>query len=220
MTSLTAWAEDPVVCSQAVSRAKRALARPHAVEHLERYYDPSSGYAGTVFNDLQPNDPTTIGVADLLAVTTLSVRIGPRTVRRFLDPARAREATALLGDIPQDAHIEDDDVATISNEMAAFYRFTKATIGSNPWVTASKLCARKRPHLFPVRDRVVLDLLGLPADYSANWPAFAWIMRDEELREHLRGVVREAQGRGAQVGDAALLLRHLDVILWMTGTHG
>ena len=31
----------------------------------------------------------------------------------------------------------------------------------NAWVTASKLCARKRPDLFPVRDKEVCDYLGL-----------------------------------------------------------
>lgn len=31
---------------------------------------------------------------------------------------------------------------------------------SNRWVFAAKLCARKRPYLFPVRDRSVCELLA------------------------------------------------------------
>jgi hypothetical protein len=50
--------------------------------------------------------------------------------------------------------------------MEAVYSPVKQALGNpevkrtNPWVTASKLCARKRPHLFPVREKVVCTLLS------------------------------------------------------------
>jgi len=44
--------------------------------------------------------------------------------------------------------------------MRRRYNRIKSTLGADPWVTTSKLCARKRPALFPVRDKPVRDLLA------------------------------------------------------------
>ena len=106
--------------------------------------------------------------------------------------------------------------------MAEFYEAVKICLRragartSNPWVTASKICARKRPHLFPVRDNVVLDFLGLPKTYPVDWPAFQALVSDRESLIALTGHVRGLRGKeGVDVGDELHLLRHLDVALWM-----
>ncbi|WP_029210287.1 DUF6308 family protein [Arsenicicoccus bolidensis] len=215
-----AWVVDETLCSAAVERARSAVGDPCAADHLVRYYDPARGYAGSTFTDLAPNDPMSIGPADLLAVTTLSVRVLPLAIRRFLDDNHAQRASELLERLPASARLEDDSAPKLAHQMAEFHNFAKATLGANPWVTASKLCARKRPNLFPVRDRVVLEFLGLTPGYSTDWPAFAAIMRDDVVRERLDRVVSEAISRGADLGDGTLTLRHLDVVLWMAGMKG
>ena len=64
--------------------------------------------------------------------------------------------------------------------MADMYQALKSALSPpdvknpNPWVTASKLCARKRPDLFPVRDNVVCTYLGLidpKGNYQVDWHA-------------------------------------------------
>ena len=189
-----AWVVDETLCSAAVERARSAVGDPCAADHLVRYYDP--------------------------ARTTLSVRVLPLAIRRFLDDNHAQRASELLERLPASARLEDDSAPKLAHQMAEFHNFAKATLGANPWVTASKLCARKRPNLFPVRDRVVLEFLGLTPGYSTDWPAFAAIMRDDVVRERLDRVVSEAISRGADLGDGTLTLRHLDVVLWMAGMKG
>ena len=58
----------------------------------------------------------------------------------------------------------------------------------NPWVTDSKLCARKRPDLFPVRDSVVCAYLGLidpKGNYEVDWQVFLHVSR--QRRPHATG---------------------------------
>src|SRR4051794_1417896 len=52
----------------AAEQAVQALETPAAVDRLLGYYDPASDYAGTTFLDVRPNDPDTVGAADLWAV--------------------------------------------------------------------------------------------------------------------------------------------------------
>jgi hypothetical protein len=62
--------------------------------------------------------------------------------------------------------LEEIDPAAVAEPMAELYESVARCLRragaqrSNAWVTASKICARKRPNLFPVRDNVVLDLLA------------------------------------------------------------
>ncbi|WP_050347901.1 DUF6308 family protein [Arsenicicoccus sp. oral taxon 190] len=214
------WVVDESLCSTAIDRARHAVSAPDAVDNLVLYYDREGGYAGSTFSDLAPNDPLSIGAADLLAVTTLSVRVPPAAIRGFLDDDNAHRASELLAALPTSARLENEGSSELADQMAEFHNFAKRTLGSNPWVTASKLCARKRPHLFPVRDREVLAFLGLTPGYATNWPAFAAIMRDNLVRDQLDRVVREATSRGAHLGDGTPALRRLDVVLWMAATRG
>ena len=88
---------------------------------------------------------------------------------------------------------------------------------SNPWVVASKLCARKRPDLFPVRDNVVCRLLDVQRarNFRVDWLVFQALMNDREVREAL-STVRSAVE--AHATDSVVLdsedLRVLDAALW------
>ena len=109
--------------------------------------------------------------------------------------------------------------------MASLHEASKRALSlshvkdGNPWVTASKLCARKRPDLFPVRDSVVcglLELSGRSQNYEVDWQVYRGIIQNDEVRRRIDAVVDEASSReGVNIGHPNRRLRHLDVALWM-----
>lgn len=108
--------------------------------------------------------------------------------------------------------------------MERFYDLVKSllakadTKSSNPWVTASKIVARKRPKLYPVRDRVVCDFLGISRlnDRAKDWVVFRELMRDEEIRAALSASMSKAEALKDErvVRFDVEPLRQLDVVLW------
>nr|WP_200490801.1 MULTISPECIES: DUF6308 family protein [unclassified Blastococcus] len=90
----------------------------------------------------------------------------------------------------------------------------------NPWVTSAKLCARKRPRLFPVRDRVVCEGLGLYGTpirrygtRRVDWQVIAFLMRDEAIGRRLVKLTEQVRtSHGVRCDDVPL--RVLDVALW------
>jgi len=215
------WTVDTQAIATATAAARRVVSAPDLVDNLARYYDEGTDYAGATFLDIQPNDQGRVTPADLLAITTLSVSAMPSAIRRILSAEGQERLSHLLDQIPIDLALGAENVSVHADAMAEFYlevkhQLRRATSArSNPWVTASKLCARKRPRLFPVRDREVIRLLGLKANYATDWPVFAALISDDSITSPLQQAVAEAQRRGANVGDQDQLLRHLDVALWM-----
>lgn len=215
------WRPDPTLMAEAVKLARQVVETPEATDDLISYYTVDSNYAGATFADLAPNDPYSIGPADLLAVTTLSVDVKPYAIRTLTE-LRADEITSRLEQLDPELRLESIDPATHARPMGDLQDLMRSCLGragaatANPWVTASKLCARKRPHLFPVRDNVVLDFLGLPKTYPVDWPAFQGLMADQSLMAELEKRIDEAANAdGVAIGDPTHRLRHLDVVLWM-----
>jgi hypothetical protein len=62
---------------------------------LREFYDPTRNFAGPVFDDRSRSDLNDLSALDLLAVTTMHVRAGPRALSAFLNDGEAR--TELLG---------------------------------------------------------------------------------------------------------------------------
>lgn len=192
-------------------------------ERVRKYYDADTNYAGVTFAGLEPNASDEITATDLLAVTTLSVDIPVLAVRRILENEaiqnELREKLESLPGCKLENTVERDLPA-----MEAFYDLVKSllvkadTKSSNAWVTASKITARKRPALFPVRDNVVCKLLGINrlGDRAKDWVVFRELMRDEEIRAVLSSTVSKAEA----VKDERVVrfdvepLRQLDVALW------
>lgn len=217
------WQPDESVNRRAVAAAIAAVEDARASLWLREYYTTDSDYAGATFLQLGQNDPGVVGPDDLFATTMLNVKIGAPAARRFQDSELA--VSTLLGKIEATARIEDDEASGLAEHMADLHDAFKRILGgkpdSNPWVTASKLCARKRPNLFPVRDKVVIGYLGLGDGYGQQWPAFAAIMREPQVTSVLKRLVSAADAQqGVDVGDANHLLRHLDVVLWQAGLAG
>lgn len=225
MSSTTNWPDWPVpsktVLEQARDIALTACSwaatpndRPAPVS---RYYS-EDGYAGTLFGSIEPNHPNDIGASDLLATTMLSVKVTTNATRRLLLPGEARDRvlTALTA-VPASATITE---ASAENWLAAedLYRTTRSTLGRRPWVTASKLVARKRPALLPVRDNVVVNLLrpGQGADYQQDWYVIRHLMLDDQVVSAL-GQLRTIADTVGPDRSEDHGLRLLDVALWMYG---
>ena len=215
--------EEVVTNAEGVVRA--SLADDSAVDDLVTYYGRDGNYAGATFVDLGPTSPWDVTPADLLALTLLSVQAPPYSVRKLLEPSAERNRVLrLLSEerLPMDADIALADSPTLLamaelHEALKLYLSPSHSKAKNPWVTTSKLCARKRPDLFPVRDNVVCAMLGLGNSYEVDWQVFRRLMQAIDLRERIDEIVDLAAVRGADTGSPNNRLRHLDAILWMKG---
>src|SRR4051794_5061765 len=150
----------------ATTQALRALEVGPAARRLRTYYDPASDYAGTTFLDVDPNETDAVGAADLWGVSTLSIPVHARQGRLLLDDPDIRaEVRRLLRDIPEDLPLTDLDqpagtatagsgrpLLEVMSDLQGRFRSLLSTDEktSNHWVFAAKLCARKRPRLFPL----------------------------------------------------------------------
>lgn len=111
--------------------------------------------------------------------------------------------------------------------MTAFYDEVKARLASaqvknsSRWVAASKLTARKRPGLFPVRDTVVCGYLGILslANRARDWYVFRHLMRNADVVRLLAELpARIEAAKGDRVIDLDTEpLRLLDAALWRYG---
>ena len=221
------WDELPPQLRDAVSvKALKALrldgVRP-AQDRLRFYYDVDGDYAGASFALLAPIEPDNINATDLHATRLLSVPIGAGATRRFLDDGAARtEMLNALRAIP-DRDLLIADKLTLE-AMESFYLAVKTNLSAastrhpNAWVTASKLCARKRPELFPVRDRKVSAYLGLTrnSSYQIAWQVFRHLIGDRDVITAI-DALSDATLAGRQRNRLRLddsRLRLLDAAIW------
>jgi hypothetical protein len=213
-------AQWPAPTDQRVSVARRRVAEVLSDTaltsgQLAEYYDPSGDFAGHVFDQRADSDPNDVSASDLLAITTMQVQAAPRAVTNFLTDGQPRQ------DVINALRATDDvPLWTASSEQlshaAAFYTTVKKTLGgTNMWVTASKLCARKRPALIPVRDSVIAEGLGLPGkDFREDWLIIGKVLEDTHLREQLQDAAEAADPAGSTVLSSVPELRLLDAVLW------
>lgn len=218
--------------SHARDQALKALNHSDTPARIAAYYNPRRNFAGATFANLEPNSPREITATDLLAVTSLNVSIPVHGIRQILEVDEVRNPiNDALQDLPRVAleWTADGDLVP----MAVFYDLVKEQLSKagvengNPWVTASKVVARKRPDLFPVRDRVVCKFLGIDrfGDRAKDWSVFRALMNDEEIRSHLRELPQRAESAAQSTMSDTVTpivldaepLRLLDVVLWMEG---
>lgn len=202
--------------------------RPVA-HRLAIFYDTATEYAGASFATLEPVTPDRVTAVDLFATTLLSVDIGPGALRRLTAPEMSRRITTLLGTLPTDLTLQDAEARHLAN-MAALYELVRPALSAvrtrskNQWVPASKLLARKRPLLFPVRDNFVCDLIGAPKRYRVDWSLFRSLMRDRQVRAALAelpaAVAEEAERAGRDLALDTSELRLLDAALWTWSKSG
>lgn len=180
---------------------------------LERYFD-SGEFTGGSFERFagggdRPEVANRFTSDDIVAVSMLSVRIPGRAALR-INETQQDELTRLLSEIPTNVELAaspESLVASGSHADQLWHRLVE--LPGVEWVTASKLMARKRPHLIPVYDRVVKAALNRP-DHD-DW----WIPLRAALIEDPRVVTRLTELRAALSLDDISLLRILDVAIWM-----
>ncbi|WP_030809367.1 DUF6308 family protein [Streptomyces sp. NRRL F-2799] len=158
---------------------------------------------------------------DLVAITMLSVSLKPHGAIDLLTDADG-QWTRLLSLIPRDARLENPAADPLMTKGGPAWELWERLIdrtekyqekpdGSGP-VIASKLLARKRPHLVPVYDKRVKQLFKRPKTDHTFWAALAAALRTDSGAFYDRLIhLRQKAG----IGDDISVLRVFDVIAWM-----
>lgn len=185
----------------------------HNAEAMLAQYLDKKAFSGAWFETLggRGDDPAVANrftAADLVAVSTLSVRISGWAAIKLLDD-KPDQFSPLLRSIPTNLPLHE----ATDGDIQAVYAAHDALNGIRGigHVTRSKLLARKRPHLVPIRDQHVLrDLVG-SAYAPFTEPLRDVLAGDKEVRNRLEELRQDRPGLS--------LLRILDIIVWMR-THG
>jgi hypothetical protein len=194
------------------SRIREHVDADDAADQLRQYLSPGV-FSGAAFETIggrgdAPDTADRFTPADLVAVTTLSVRVSGWGAIDLLE-TRSDQFAELLAAVPHTPLSEASD-----EDLDPIWRLQDAldTVDRIGHVTRSKLLARKRPHLVPIRDQHVLIALT-----GKDHGRFTQPLRDA-LRHD--GVLHRLEQLRDQAGTADLsLLRVLDIIVWMR-THG
>jgi Family of unknown function (DUF6308) len=220
------------VLDTSVNQALVALRAPQCADRIRGYYNREGDFSGTTFLDVQPNDPFDITAADLWAVATLNVPVLARHGRLLLDANDARtrilRQLELLDsiDLPiADLEQGKNGSTTTLDHMWNLHHAFRSLLSSDDkesirWVFAAKMCARKRPRLFPVRDQLVCRWLGggrplrtgdgWPGDFSIDIQVYAYLMTHEGVRSEIARIHDQINEVRLDEED----LRLLDVALW------
>lgn len=189
---------------------------------MRRYYgrleDGLPRFTGSRFEAIAQlnSDPNSIGPADLVAITTLSVDIKGDAAVRILETDSAR-ISELLAQIPADLKIVDADEGLLVEGSAAsqLWRVLRDGRDGIGRTKTSKLMAAKRPRLIPIWDSFVEQATGL--DTSDNWRQFQSVLLADgrSIWKWLGDIRNDVDDLPAEVSE----LRILDVLLWMS-VHG
>lgn len=180
--------------------------------NLNRYFAGAEGdlFTGRWFEHWRTlSDPNRFEAADLLAVEALSVQVPPEAAADLVSDAGERFHD-LLDEIPIDVPLWEVPAAMIEAGSPAdrLHREVDEQPGIG-WVTAGKLLAAKRPHLLPVYDQSVKELL------NPNGGPFWEPMRDLLVNQDIRKVI---EATCSIAPPNVTLLRRIDVALWMHAT--
>jgi hypothetical protein len=193
--------------------------RAGSVTSLRRYFShvgPARKlFAGRHFDHFAgggdaPDVQDRVTAEDVLALNFLNVkdRLGPFAVDVL--EVHAAEISALLQEIPTDVAMHQVPWATYARGSAAFelWDLLRRCGGTNLWVYAFKLLARKRPHLLPAYDNVIRNMIGAPQSY---WEClWTWFDSDPRCAVALTEIRADTGG----INDISLL-RCLGVVVWM-----
>lgn len=178
------------------------------------YFDEWAGRGDTENRDV-------ITDHDAVAVSMLSVTVPAKAMVGLAEPETAARITELLEQIPTDvplSSLSSEEAAALLTDQgpaALLWKELRRT-KSNRWgigaTTASKIMARKRPHLIPIWDEVIGQVIGVDSseDQWMNWHRL--LTDGSGLPERLAEIHR--------LSDVELPLselRIMDVVLWRYG---
>lgn len=193
--------------------------------YYRRSADGLPAYTGSYFNswasggDAEKNR-NTITADDLIAISFLSVKIPGEAAFGFLHTHKDK-ISGLLREIPSDRNLADvssTEFSRVLGEDSAATHLWDVLRGRDTgrWgvgrTKASKIMARKRPHLIPIYDSVVAPLMGLKKSDNQWITWHGAIMEDPGLSPRLQQI-RDKSGIEEPISD----LRVMDIVLWMHG---
>jgi len=169
--------------------------------------DPAhTGFAGALFDTYGNNAPGRFTGDDIAAVSLLDVRFGAKAFSGLL--VSGDELNESLAAIDAKANLWDANAPL--GELRALYDRLKRLDGVGP-TKASKLLARKRPHLAPITDSVVDAVLD-----SDGWSHLGNLALVLRTHQDLRARLIELSKLAPQPISP---LRALDISIWMLGSN-
>jgi hypothetical protein len=211
----------PTILTEGIEQeAARLLA-----DYYRRTADGLPAYTGSYFNSWagggdSGENRNTITADDLIAFSFLSVKIPGEASYGFLHTHKDK-ISGLLREIPSDRNLADVSSAEfprVLGENSAAMQLWDVLRGRDTgrWgigrTKASKIMARKRPHLIPIYDSVVAPLMGLKKSDNQWITWHGAIMEDPGLSPRLRQI-RDKSGIEEPISD----LRTMDIVLWTYG---
>lgn len=187
-------------------RIVEILAHPLTGKLVNRYFNPQGheGFAGNYFHTLGVNDPNQFGNDDLLSLNLLDEPVSAPQIRALTSGSYDE----LLRHIDSKADITHLDGHLYEN-ADQLYKALRKLRGFGP-TRVSKLLARKRPDLLPIRDSIVNSKLQITG-YSW-WKSLAATMRQDSVKALIDQVTPLTDV------DTPSRLRVLDAAIWMHGS--
>lgn len=207
---------------EALAQISDERARNHVQTYFEILSNGRPRFTGSKFETFadggDQHEPHRITAEDLIAVSMLSVHV-PAPAALGIIENLGDQIESLLKKLPADVCFEDLSGDTFNALLGdgspsekiwdlLRQRDDRWKVGQT---TASKILARKRPHLIPIYDSVVGQAAGLK-DSSEQWNVWFKAFSGAEAEtclDRLRSIRQDA--RQPQLS----LLRVLDIILWM-----
>jgi len=173
---------------------------------VRRYFNPLDDeiFAGNTFQTLGINDPHRFGNDDLLSLNLLDESMTAPQIRE-LTSGRYDELLMHIDPNTDITHLDGD----LYDHADQLYRALRRIHGLGP-TRVSKLLARKRPELLPIRDSIVNEQLQISG--FAWWKSLAATMRQKSVIELL-----DETTPPTEEGSPARL-RVLDAAIWMHGS--
>lgn len=213
------------------NEAMQKITETQALEYLKRYFGDGAdqtGFLGLNFETFgagSQGDPFAITAEDLLAVSMLSVHVPAEAALAIIGEDSARISGLLRKLDPalkfeELSPIEFDNLLGPAGPAQELWDLLRRN-GSERWgigsTTASKIMARKRPHLIPIYDSVVAGATGMKSSRH-HWSRWFKALERHAAPDASAGltlskrldVLREDSG----LPDRSLL-RILDVVIWM-----
>lgn len=192
------------------------------IAYLREYY-VTKKFTGSYFESLGARSgfDDSITGADLYALSTLDIKVPVRAGISILEeesttfngPLKAIPKELTIGSLSESEF--EQHLGAESKALELWNRLRRNGLDEDKWgvgpTTASKIMARKRPHLIPIEDSIVNQVieLGRGDSWRLWWEAFQ--AEGDYLEER-------ATKLRAEIGRPELsTLRVFDVMLWMWG---